>query len=133
MTRDYTTMIQQTGGPGGVIVDQKPKMPKADELTGGARREFLPGSVVGVEYTWKRFSNEWDAIEQNRIWDPDRPARASTTSTDSSGGGPSRCRRRPTTPASTRGSSSPREGRPTDRLDYHVSHTLSVEHLPLGR
>jgi hypothetical protein len=124
MTGDYTTMIQQTGGPGGVLVDQKPKMPRADEITGGARREFLPGSVVGVEYTWKRFSNEWEALEQNRIWDPsglrvidyvDRAqwGRAITLQT---------------TPDSARvyqGVIFSSEGRPTERLDYHVSHTLS--------
>ena len=41
-THDFTKMIQQTGGPGGVVVDEKPRMPHADEITGGARREVMP-------------------------------------------------------------------------------------------
>jgi hypothetical protein len=124
MTRDYTTMIQQTGGPGGVLVDKNPKMPKADEITGGARREFLPGTVVGLEYTFKRFTNEWDSIEQNRIWDPAGLRVIDYVDRNQWG----RAIALQTTPDNVRyyqGLIFSTEGRPTEKLDYHISHTLS--------
>ncbi len=128
MTRDYSTMIQQTGGPGGALVDQKAKMPRADELTAGARREFLPGSVVGLELTWKRFSNEWDTIEQNRIWDPSGLRVIDYIDREQWG----RAISLQTTPGNVRtyqGVIFSSEGRPTEKLDYHVSHTLSWNHF----
>jgi carboxypeptidase family protein/TonB-dependent receptor-like protein len=123
-TRGFTNMIQQTGGPGGVMVDKNPTMPHADEITGGARHEFIPGAVVGAEYTWKRFCNEWDTIEQNRIWDPTGVRVINYAD-------PTRWGRTiglQTTPGNMRtyqGVILSSEGRPTERLDYHVSHTLS--------
>jgi len=123
-TRDFTNMIQRTGGPGGILVDQHPKMPHVDELTGGARHEFMPGAVVGAEYTWKRFSNEWDAIEQNRIWDPTGQRVIGYADPTQWG----RAISMETTPFNARVYKAlilSSEGRPTDRLDYHVSYTLS--------
>jgi hypothetical protein len=117
-------MIQRTGGPGGILVDQHPKMPHVDELTGGARHEFMPGAVVGAEYTWKRFSNEWDAIEQNRIWDPTGQRVIGYADPTQWG----RAISMETTPSNARVYKAlilSSEGRPTDRLDYHVSYTLS--------
>jgi hypothetical protein len=124
MTRQFSTMIQQTGGPGGVMIDQHPKMPHADELTGGARREFLPGTMVGVEYTFKRFTNEWDSIEMNRIWDPSGSRVTGYMNPDQWG----RAIFMQTTPDNSRfyhGVIFSSEGRPSQKLDYHVSHTLS--------
>jgi hypothetical protein len=124
MTRGFTTMIQQTGGPGGILVDQKPKMPHADEVTGGARREFLPGTVIGMEYTWKRFANEWDTIEQNRVWDPTGLRVIDYADPNQWG----RAIGLQTTPDNARTYQAvifSSEGRPIDRLDYSVSHTIS--------
>jgi hypothetical protein len=124
MTRDFTIPFQRNGGPGGVLVDSKAKMPRADELTAGARREFLPGTVVGVEYTYKRFTNEWDAIEMNRIWDPTGTRVSGYVDPNQWG----RAIMMQTTPDNVRhyqGLIVSTEGRPTERLDYHVSHTLS--------
>ena len=124
MSSGFTNMIQQTGGPGGVIIDKNAKMPKADEITAGARREFLPGTMVGVEYTFKRFTNEWDAIEMNRIWDPTGLRVVDYVNRDQWG----RAIMMQTTPDNVRyyqGVILSTEGRPTERLDYHVSHTLS--------
>jgi hypothetical protein len=122
--KDFTTMIQQTGGPGGMVVDDKPKMPHADEVTGGVRREFLPGTVIGIEYTWKRFANEWDTIERNRIWDPSGLRVVDYVDRAQWG----RAIGFQTTPENVRtyrGLILSSEGRPTERLDYHVSYTLS--------
>jgi hypothetical protein len=124
MDRDFTTMIQQTGGPGGVLVDSKAKMPRADELTAGARREFLPGTMVGVEYTYKRFTNEWDSLEMNRIWDPSG-TRVMGYADPSQWGRAIVMQTTPNNVRNYQGVILSTEGRPTDRLDYHVSHTLS--------
>jgi hypothetical protein len=124
MTRGFTNMIQQTGGPGGVMIDQKPKMPHADELTGGARREFLPGTVIGFEYTWKRFSNEWDTIEQNRIWDPSG-LRVIDYADRSQWGRTIGLQTTPTNARTYQAVIFSSEGRPIERLDYSISHTIS--------
>ena len=124
MDQGFTTPFQQTGGPGGVLVDSKAKMPRADELTAGAKREFLPGTMVGVEYTYKRFTNEWDSLEMNRIWDPTGTRVMGYVDPSQWG----RAILMQTTPNNVRnyqGVIVQSEGRPTDRLDYHVSHTLS--------
>jgi hypothetical protein len=62
--------IDQQGGPGGIKVDPNAKMPHTDELTFGFRREIFPNTVGSIEYTWKRITNQWNLLEQNRIWDP---------------------------------------------------------------
>jgi hypothetical protein len=63
-------LIDQQGGPGGIHVDPNAKMPHTDEVTVSFRRELFPNTVGNIEYTWKRITNQWSAIEQNRIWDP---------------------------------------------------------------
>jgi hypothetical protein len=123
-TRTYDKMIIQTGGPGGMIVDRNPKMPRADEVTGGARREIMPGSVVGMEYTYKRFTNEWDALERNRIWDPSG-SRVIGYADPSQWGRAIDFQTTPDNVRTYQGLIFSTEGRPTDRLDYHISHTLS--------
>jgi Carboxypeptidase regulatory-like domain/TonB-dependent Receptor Plug Domain len=123
-TRDFSTLIQQTGGPGGTLIAKDVKIPHTDEITGGARREFLPGTVVGVEYTWRRFSNEWDTIEQNRIWDP-TGLRVIDYADKTQWGRAISLQTTPTNPRTYQGVIISSEGKPTDRLDYHVSHTLS--------
>jgi len=62
--------IDQSGGPGGIKVDPDAKIPHTDEITAGFRREIFPNTVGSIEYTWKRITNQWSLIEQNRIWDP---------------------------------------------------------------
>jgi hypothetical protein len=79
---------------------------------------------VGVEYTWKRFTNEWDTIEQNRIWDPSGLRVVDYADRTQWG----RAIGFQTTPGNTRTYSGvilSSEGRPTERLDYHVSYTLA--------
>jgi hypothetical protein len=124
MDRDYTNLIQETGGLGGVLVDNKPKMPRADEVTGGARREIVPGAVAGLEYTFKRFTNEWGSFERNRIWDP-TGLRVMDYADPSKWGRAIFLQTTPDNPRYYHGVILSTEGRPTQRLDYHVSHTLS--------
>lgn len=70
VTRRFDMEVSRSGGPGGLVVDKKAKTPYKDEFTLGARREILPGTVVGAEYTYNRLNRVWAAVERNRIWDP---------------------------------------------------------------
>lgn len=62
--------IQTIGGPGGAKLDSNATPPHTDEVTVSLRREIFRNSVAGVEYTFKKFSNIWDAVEINQVWDP---------------------------------------------------------------
>lgn len=62
--------IQTIGGPGGAKLDSNAQTPHTDEVTLSIRREIFRNSVAGVEYTFKKFSNIWDAVEINQVWDP---------------------------------------------------------------
>ena len=125
MARDYsTTPLMQSGGPGGVEVVKNPKIPRTDELTGGYRREFVPGTMAGVEYTFRRISHEWQTLEVNRIWDPSGMRVIDYVDPDKRG----RAVDRYVTPYSPRfyhGVIFSTEGRPTERWEYMASHTLS--------
>jgi hypothetical protein len=70
MTSDFTRLVRRSGGEGGLIVDDDLTTPHTDEVTVSARRQVFTSTVAGVEYTYKRISNIWDAIEVNQIWDP---------------------------------------------------------------
>jgi hypothetical protein len=60
--------LQQSGGPGGYALHPNGTAPHTDEVTLSLRREFFANSVAGVDYTYKRMSNIWDAIEINQLW-----------------------------------------------------------------
>ena len=119
-----TDPIQTSGGPGGVTVDKKNVViPRTDELTVGARREFLPGTVASVEYTWKRISHDWAAVETNRIWDPtgSRVVRY----INGVEGQEIYNYTTPYNPRFYQGVILKTEGRPNAKWEYHASHTLS--------
>jgi hypothetical protein len=123
-----TDPFTQTGGPGGVEVDKKPKVPRTDELTGGYRREFFPGTVTGLEYTWKRISHDWTGLEVNQIWDPTGSRVIDYVNYLDPDKKLGREVTRYTTPYSPRhyqGVVISSEGRPSARWDYHASHTVS--------
>ena len=40
-----------------------------DEIQLGYRQEAAPTTVAGVDLSWRRYSNEWAAVETNRIYD----------------------------------------------------------------
>ncbi len=69
-TKDFTTPISESGGPGGTQTTEKQTAPHTDEITAGFRREIFPNTVASLEYTYRRFSNIWTSNENNRIWDP---------------------------------------------------------------
>lgn len=60
----------QSGGPGGQLFSQDVTPPKLDEVSVGLRREVLTEGVVGVDYTFRKYSNMWANSEINQIWDP---------------------------------------------------------------
>jgi hypothetical protein len=60
---------QVIGGPGGARIDKNPTTPHSDEVTLSIRREVFRNAVSAVEYTFKKYSNIWDGIEINQIWD----------------------------------------------------------------
>ena len=66
-TRGFTNQVSESGGDGGVEIAKGNTAPHADEITGGFRREIFPNTVASVEYTYKKFSNIWGAIEVNRV------------------------------------------------------------------
>jgi hypothetical protein len=60
-----------SGGPGGTEVDRKNHTaPHSDEILLSLRRQVAKGTGIGMEYTYKAFSNIWDNVETNYIWDP---------------------------------------------------------------
>lgn len=61
---------QESGGANGYQIDPNAKTPHSDEFTTSLRREIFRDSVAGIEYTYKKYSNLWDNVEVNQIWDP---------------------------------------------------------------
>jgi outer membrane receptor protein involved in Fe transport len=63
--------LYKSGGPGGYKLDPDGKpAPHADEVTLSMRREVFGNSAVSLDYSYKKFSNIWDSVEINQIWDP---------------------------------------------------------------
>jgi hypothetical protein len=62
----------QTGsGPGTAYLDTRHHTPThADELFFRLSREVFRNSVLEFQYTYKKVSNIYARVEQNRIWDP---------------------------------------------------------------
>lgn len=62
---------RSSGGAAGYRLDGGTvNPPHTDEVTLGLTREVLNNSIVAVNYTYRRISNIWDAVEINQIWDP---------------------------------------------------------------
>jgi hypothetical protein len=63
--------VATSGGPGSVVLNPAGlTTPHSDMIQVGIRR-LLGGTMTGgIQYTWKRLSNIWEAIEQNMIFDP---------------------------------------------------------------
>ncbi len=59
-----------TGGSGGYRIDPNMVAPHTDEITLSLRREIFHNSIASLEYTYKKTSNIYDAVEVNQIWDP---------------------------------------------------------------
>jgi hypothetical protein len=123
-THDYTKKVSETGGEKGVVIDHDASIPRSDELTAGFRREFIADTVTSLEYSWKRISYQWDAIETNRIWDPSGTRVVGWADPTKEGLDVIKY----TTPYAPRlyqGFILKSEGRPSPRWEYHASHTVS--------
>jgi hypothetical protein len=60
-------------GPSGVDVNgqdcrQKLKMPRTWEYTMGAEREIVEGLALGGDLVYRRYENQFETLETNRIW-----------------------------------------------------------------
>ncbi|HEY0715782.1 MAG TPA: TonB-dependent receptor [Polyangia bacterium] len=122
-TREWT-QVSASGGPGGTIIDPNAKMPHSDEITLGARRQFLPNTVFSVEYTWKRIAHQWTSVEVNRIWDP-TGSRVVGFADPEKEGREVYLFSTPKDPRLYQGIVVSTEGQPTERWDYGASYTLS--------
>ena len=59
-----------SGGPGGQLFAQGVSPPTLDEVSAGIRREVMAQTVVGIDYTFRKYANLWVNEEINQIWDP---------------------------------------------------------------
>jgi hypothetical protein len=70
-TNDFTANRTVLSGlPGSYKLDPNATPPHTDEIEARLSREFFHNSVAGINYTYKKISNIWDAVEVNQIWDP---------------------------------------------------------------
>lgn len=61
-----------SGGPGSqsFATDLNLAPPSLDEISAGIHREIVAQTVVGIDYTYRLYSNFWVNEEVNQIWDP---------------------------------------------------------------
>ena len=63
---------RKTGGAGtqSFATDLNWSPPMVDEASVGVHREVVSQTVVGIDYTFRKYSNFWVNEETNQIWDP---------------------------------------------------------------
>jgi hypothetical protein len=54
--------------PTGQDCSQKLTIPKTWEYTLGVEREVLPGLALGSSFVWRKYTNQFETFETNRIW-----------------------------------------------------------------
>jgi len=69
-TTGQFTKVSESGGAGGQLVGSNLTPPKLDEVSAGIRREVIAETVIGVDYTYRKYSDLWVNAEINQIWDP---------------------------------------------------------------
>lgn len=67
-TQDYDLDCQYSGGASKNTVSSQLTTPKTYEITLGAQRETSPGTAVNLDLIYRRFDNQFEDIETNRIW-----------------------------------------------------------------
>lgn len=60
----------RSGGMSGQRFSESLKPPSLDEVGLGVRREVMEQTVIGVDYTFRKYANLWTNEEVNAIWDP---------------------------------------------------------------
>ncbi len=111
------------GGAGGYQIDPNMKAPHTDEFTVSLRREIFKNSMGGIEYTYKKYSNMWEQVEINQIWDP-----SGTRVVGYANGQPQQIFKVATPDDNYRiyqGVDFYVESRPTDNWDFYAAYTLS--------
>ncbi len=111
------------GGAGGYRIDPHAVAPHTDEVTVSLRRELFHDTVATVDYTYKKTSNEWDAVEINQIWNP-----SGTNVVGYVNGQPEQIFKVGTPTANSRqyqGIDFIVESRPTANWDIYLAYTLS--------
>jgi hypothetical protein len=68
-----STTVGKPCGPSGIDATgqdctQKLTIPKTWEYTLGAEREVLPGLALGTSFVWRKYTNQFETFETNRIW-----------------------------------------------------------------
>ncbi|HVE87114.1 MAG TPA: carboxypeptidase regulatory-like domain-containing protein [Myxococcales bacterium] len=58
-----------TGGPNGKLFRQGSTPPHVDEVVAGLHQEIFEDTAMGVDLSYRRYSNLWVEREVNRIWD----------------------------------------------------------------
>src|SRR5215471_5483331 len=56
------------GGAGNSTVAKNLTAPKTYEATVGIGREVAPGTAVNLDFTYRRFTHQFETVETNRIW-----------------------------------------------------------------
>jgi hypothetical protein len=68
-----STTVGKPCGPSGIDATgqdctSKLTIPKAWEYTLGAEREVVPGLALGTSFVWRKYVNQFETFETNRIW-----------------------------------------------------------------
>ncbi|MBZ4421689.1 TonB-dependent receptor [Myxococcus sp. RHSTA-1-4] len=64
------TLCSVSGGPTGRSFEKGHTPPHVDELALGLHHAIAEQSVIGLDLTYRKYSNLWVDEEMNRIWDP---------------------------------------------------------------
>jgi hypothetical protein len=63
--------LNSAGGAEGTVVDPaRAKTPTMDEFSLGARQQVIQNTVAGLDFVHRIYSNQWERIETNYIYDP---------------------------------------------------------------
>jgi hypothetical protein len=66
---ENATGCTTAGGPTGRIFDRDAKAPHSDEVSFGLAQAVGDKAAVGMDFTYRRYSNMWVDEEVNQIWD----------------------------------------------------------------
>jgi hypothetical protein len=70
-TNTFGSPCGPTGlNPDGTGCREKLQLPRTWEYTLGAEREVVPGLAVSLDFIYRKFNNQFDRRESNRIWNP---------------------------------------------------------------
>ncbi len=62
-------LVSKSGGPSGQTFGTNLSPPKVDEVGVGIHRGVFDETAVGIDYTHRKYGNQWVNEETNQIWD----------------------------------------------------------------